>query len=349
MKHLLLVLLLSLVAAACSGDDADPTTTAATAPPPSTTTSTAAAPGGSAPPTTEATTTSTEATTTTADPGSALVPLVTLDADTDPCADLGRITAVGQLADPVLAEVSGVAASRRHPGVLWVHNDSGGEAEIFAIATDGTLLSSHLLDGGFALDWEDISMGPGPDPERSYIYIADIGDNLNFRPEVAVYRIPEPEPFANSVVTDIELFLLTYPEPGINAEAMAIDPVTGDLFLIEKTRSGPATMYRARAETLVDRELSALDLVGSVGIGEGLEVTAADISPAGERIVLRGYKSLWLWPRTEAEVSAVLQGAPCEAASPVEVQGEAATFATDSGVVYTVSEGTGAAINQVGP
>jgi len=264
------------------------------------------------------------------------------------CDDLQGVEMIGQISDEALVEISGIAASRTHPVVIWAHNDSGDEAVVYALATDGTLLSTHRLGEAFPLDWEDISLGPGPDPSSDYLYIGDIGDNLNFRPNILVYRIPEPDPFTDGEVAQIEQILLAYPEPGINAEALTVDPVTGDLFVFAKTRSDPVTMYRARAELLTGEQPVPLEPVGIVGIGEGSEVTAADISASGDRIALRGYKQVWVWPRSEADIAAVLQTEPCDAASPDEVQGEALTFSADGITIFTVSEGSGVAVNRVG-
>src|SRR5512134_250324 len=73
-----------------------------------------------------------------------------------------------------LPEASGVAASRRTPGVLWSHNDSG-EPGLVAVATDGTTRGRVYVAGASAGDWEDIEVGPCP--QGSCVYIGDIGDN----------------------------------------------------------------------------------------------------------------------------------------------------------------------------
>src|SRR5205085_11138386 len=44
---------------------------------------------------------------------------------------------IGTLADPALVEASGVVESRARSGVLWVHNDSGDTARVFAITKAG--------------------------------------------------------------------------------------------------------------------------------------------------------------------------------------------------------------------
>src|SRR5215207_1575918 len=82
------------------------------------------------------------------------------------CDGFGSPEVAGTVANPVLVEISGVAASRAHPGVLWTHNDSGGAPEVYAVAQDGADLGTYAVDGARATDWEDIAVGPGPDPDR---------------------------------------------------------------------------------------------------------------------------------------------------------------------------------------
>ena len=64
---------------------------------------------------------------------------------------------LGTLQLSAIDEASGIAASRTNPNVLWVHNDSGDSARVFAIHIDGTLLGTYSLSGASATDWEDIS------------------------------------------------------------------------------------------------------------------------------------------------------------------------------------------------
>jgi hypothetical protein len=196
---------------------------------------------------------------------------------------------------------------------------------------------------------EDIAIGPGPDPTIDYLYVGDIGDNLHFRPDVLVYRIPEPNPFTDGTSSGVEKIRLTYPEPGVNSEALAVDPVSGDLFLFEKTSDDPVAIYRAPADLVPGGDPTLLELAGVVGIETGSQVTGADISPTGDRIALRGYDEIWVWPRSAADLATTLQEEPCEGASPDEIQGEALAFSPDAAVILTISEGSNKPINQVGP
>jgi hypothetical protein len=247
-----------------------------------------------------------------------------------------------------LTEISGVAASRSRPGVLWAHNDSGGAAAVTAIGADGTDLGTWTLDGVSALDWEDIALGPGPDPALDYLYIGDIGDNLAFRPDVMVYRVPEPTEEGDGVITDVTRLRLVYPEPGVDAEALAVDPVTGDLLVVSKGGADTdAVVYRAPAgrfgadPVLLLKPIADLDL--------GAQVTAADVTADGTVVALRGYREVWMWTRQDADLAAAFSAGPCMAPSPDEVQGEALSFQGNGRAYYTVSEGAGPAVHRIGP
>src|SRR5437660_5290761 len=77
-----------------------------------------------------------------------------------------------------LPEASGLAASRRTPGVLWSHNDSG-EPVVFALTPAGAVKGRVRVTGARVKDWEDIAVGPCP--QSTCLYIADIGDNNETR------------------------------------------------------------------------------------------------------------------------------------------------------------------------
>lgn len=101
----------------------------------------------------------------------------------------------------MLKEASGLAVSRKHPNVLWSHND-GMPQKLSAITTnpgqEGLVVSTLSLpeyikpasnDG----DWEDISSGECPDGSgRLCLWVADIGDNAMARDSLYVYAVVEP-------------------------------------------------------------------------------------------------------------------------------------------------------------
>ena len=47
---------------------------------------------------------------------------------------------VGTIQSDFIQEASGIVASRKNDSVLWVHNDSGNSAKVYAISHEGRLV-----------------------------------------------------------------------------------------------------------------------------------------------------------------------------------------------------------------
>ena len=101
--------------------------------------------------------TSLPATTSTVSPTTALSALSVCESYSEPMA-LGSIT------DPDLIEVSGIAIGSE--GVVWAHNDSGSVPQLWALDVSGAVLQTVAISAR-NIDWEDISIGPGPDGART--------------------------------------------------------------------------------------------------------------------------------------------------------------------------------------
>ncbi|MEA2001776.1 MAG: hypothetical protein U9N84_07830 [Actinomycetota bacterium] len=256
--------------------------------------------------------------------------------------------ATGVIESERINEASGIATSRTYPGTLWIHNDSGGGPFVHAADRIGNDLGAFEIDAP-AFDWEDMAIGPGREPGLDYLYLGDIGDNFHFRPFVTIYRVAEPQPDpAGGTIAGVATFDLVYPNPGFDSEAMLVDPVTGDLLLITKPRSGEAALvFRAPADELIDGARINLSQVGSFPLAAGTFVTAADIDRTGAAIIFRGYNQVWLWARTDLGFTDTFAAEPCRTPSTAEVQGEAIAFAADGFSYYTISEGLSPDINFV--
>jgi hypothetical protein len=120
----------------------------------------------------------------------ALLLLILALASGDPPQAAERIALqpLGTLKHPPIREASGIVASRRHPGVFWVHNDSGNPAVLFAVARDGTLVREYPVRAP-NLDWEDLAAD-----DSGHLYIGDIGNNNGRLPLRVIYRLDEPDP-----------------------------------------------------------------------------------------------------------------------------------------------------------
>jgi hypothetical protein len=250
----------------------------------------------------------------------------------------------GTVESSELVEASGVASSRTSPGVLWSHNDSRGTATLYAFTTAGDDLGAYDVPGAFALDWEDMSAGPGPTREDAFLYVGDIGDNFDIRGGlVTVYRVPDTDPSSlDGAFPESTPLTYRYPDGNYNSEALFVDPVEPAMYLITKGKE-EAFVFKGSIEP----SNGPIDLEPVSTLFLGAEVSAADMSSNGSTLVLRGYQTVWMWHReTTTSIQDMLSAEPCTAPSPEERQGEAITL--DAELSYwTVSEGRNPPIHVV--
>ncbi len=240
--------------------------------------------------------------------------------------------------DPRIDELSGLAASPRREGVFYGHNDSGDSPRFFRFDEQGAVTGVFELKGAAAVDWED--MASAQVGGRSYLYLGDVGDNARKRPSVTVYRVPEPTG-AGRALSGFETYTLTYPDHPRDCEALFVHAQSGDLYLVSKAREGKTFVYRLpspRASGAYRLELLGEIEIDTKGMG-GKLVTAADVSPDGNRVLLRTYSGA---------VEYTVKGAfkdwwarPGQAVPmPPMVQAEAVCYDGDGDQVYTASEGS---------
>jgi hypothetical protein len=237
------------------------------------------------------------------------------------------VLASGPASLPDIPEASGLAVSRRHPGVLWSHNDSGNAAVLFAVNASGAV-AGRVRVPIRARDWEDISAARCG--ANDCLYIADIGDNGVARPRIQIYRVPEPAT-EDAQTAPPEVFNAAYVDGPHNAEAMFV--VGEDLFIVTRDRTG--SVYKASVDKAGDRELT-FQRIGQLGLAA---VTDAETSRDGTFVVVRTSHEAVLY-RTEVLTrggnTAVLR-IPIDGLR--EPQGEG--VALDGNVLYLASEGRG--------
>lgn len=185
------------------------------------------------------------------------------------------LVVLGPVTLPDLPEASGLAISRRTPGVVWAHNDSGNAAVLFALDPTGTVRGRVRLPIR-TRDWEDISAARCPSGDC--LYIADIGDNSLARRRVQIYRVPEPSPDDTQTARP-EMFSAAYTDGAHNAEAAFM--IGDDLFVVTKDRRGG--LYRSK-RPLGDPGEVTLEHVADLSL-DG--VTDAEASPDASLIVAR--------------------------------------------------------------
>jgi hypothetical protein len=228
-----------------------------------------------------------------------------------------------RLQDPRIQESSGMALSRRHPGVLWTHNDSGHRAELYAVGPEGRTLATLTLAGVAARDWEGMAAGRD-DRGRPALFVGDIGDNNGVWPEVAVYRVTEPARLRDATVPAVR-YRLRYADGPHDAEALLVDPRGNRLYVATKGLTGGG-LYRAPARPARDR-VNLLQRVARVPP----VVTDGAFAPGGRGFVLRDYQGAFVYTAPGRRVAAF--------DLPLQLQGESITVSADGRSVLAGSEG----------
>lgn len=246
---------------------------------------------------------------------------------------------VNDLARQDFLEISGVAASRINPGVLYIHNDSGNPNQVYLTNGAGADIGTLNLPV-VNRDWEDIAVGPGPIEGKSYIYVGDIGDNHSVHSSAHVYRFPEPDLTGLTVpvslsITSVDDIELKYPDGPRDAETLMVDPATKDIYIASK-QSNLAQVYVARYPQSIT-SATTMDPVVALLFNKA---TSGDISPDGTEMLIRSNELIWYWKLPAGtSISAGLMTRPQVASyAHNELQGEGIGFAADGSGYYTDTE-----------
>lgn len=241
--------------------------------------------------------------------------------------------AKGNIENRAINEASGLAASINRTNMLWTHNDSGDSATLFLINHYGASVAQYSLKGATNRDWEDIATGPGPDDQKSYIYVGDIGDNRAQHEIKTIYRVEEPQSLSETEITDFDVINFKYPDGKRDAESLFVDPLSKDIYILSKREAKigvyVASYPQSTSEVITLEKLSSIPYQQTV---------AADISADGQEILLKTYYKVYYWKRNNRSISDTLSSPPISVKYQIEPQGEAIAWQRDGLGFYTLSE-----------
>ena len=245
--------------------------------------------------------------------------------------EFGKGTSIGLVSALVGNEISGLVSSRQLSDVLWVHNDSGDSAKIYAINSQGEHLATVNLRGAKAFDYEDIAIDA-----QNRLYVADIGDNAKIRESIQIYRFEEPIDIKSSIDVTPEVINLYYPDRSHNAETLFIDPIDGSLYVLTKTRKENSLLFKVQPPLTGSMKLEKVQSFNF----NGELTTAGDISPNGKLIMIRTYDHIYIWRRPiENSIVESMDSQPISWPVQTEKQGEAVAFTANGENYLTISEG----------
>lgn len=220
-----------------------------------------------------------------------------------------RKSPTGEALDRRVREPSGIVASRTHANIFWVHGDSGRGPHIYAVDRQGTLVAEFEVADVKNVDWEDITID-----DQHNLWIGDIGNNDSDRKDLAVLRVPEPDPHAkiDSLSADHRV-RFSYPDQEsftdgrgpFDAESLFWWDAT--LWISTKHRRDTLTvLYRfpsVELDEVVLERVAEWDLATQLGEGYGAsefpgKATGADVSPDGKRLALISYDAAFVFELT---------------------------------------------------
>jgi len=261
-----------------------------------------------------------------------------------------NIVRSGTIFDRNIGEASGLAVSRIHGDIIWVINDSGNSASVYALNPGGEVMGTLNIQGVSNNDWEDLASFEYQG--KSYILIADVGDNAARRKACFLHFIEEPDIKRNSNLFTLSAkpswsMTYTYEDGPRDCEAVAVDIIHEKVFLLSK-RDIPLLLYElplAKQQNAVARKRAEIEPLPkrTQGIRDYIESsnqpTAMDISPDGLSAVILTYGSAFYFSNKEsADWATVVSGSPRRIMFPPLRQAESVCFDKDGSSIFITSE-----------
>jgi len=258
----------------------------------------------------------------------------------------------GVLLDMQLSEVSGLAASRQHEGIVWLHDDGDNPARLFAVNTSGRRVATFGIDGVTKTDWEDIAAFELEG--RHYLLLADTGDNGGLRRTLQLHVIEEPGGLTNARLTPAWSLAFRWPDGARDCEAVAVDAERGEILLVSKKREPPELFtlpLRPGSQRLLTARPAGL-LAGVPNPTPGpdggepsgrsrydAQVTAASVSPDRLTLAVMTYRHLLLYSREPgANWTSAVESQPATSELPWLPQAEALGWSADGSALYATGE-----------
>ena len=202
----------------------------------------------------------------------------------------------------VVPEISGLACSRVTPGYLWMESD---EVTSYIVATNeaGTTREQKINFSSSISrdDWEDLCGGVYNG--KNYLFVGLFGDNNASKGNYQILYFEEPEITGGTKTVTPNIIKFQYPNgTKHNAEAMMYDNVEQMIYIITKVYYDVCQVFKRPMSLSYGSTTQTLTYVCDLGIkadmGTGTNpykgfhlVTAADISPDGQYVLIKNHNN----------------------------------------------------------
>jgi hypothetical protein len=252
----------------------------------------------------------------------------------------GKAKVVGTIDSNEITESSGITASRCNAGVYWTHNDSGGDALLFAISEKGKKLGTWKVTDAKNIDWEDIAAFKD-EKGKCFLYIGEIGNNKRTRSEMIVYKVAEPKVSVADKDSSIkkpnktesaEAIKFSYTDGNYDAETMMVHP-NGDIYVLTKSLIGASEVFKVGKKTEKVASFSVPALPNGL-------LTGGEISLDGKRVIVCDYFNAYeiVLPKDAKKFDEIWSEKPLVIELGERKQGEAICYTFDGKAIIATSE-----------
>lgn len=175
-----------------------------------------------------------------------------------------------------------------HNDLIWVNNDSGGAATLYAYNKNGELKQQLNIEGVSNQDWESLA------EDEKYFYIGEFGNNNGTRKNLKIFRLDkskiDDKPELSIKADEISFVWADQKEfkrrkHNHNFDCEAFLSYGDSLYFFTKNWENQKTrMY------VMEKSVKHHDLNPKVEFDTDFMVTGADISSDGKLVALVGYK-----------------------------------------------------------
>lgn len=259
-------------------------------------------------------------------------------------------------------EASGIAVSRIQKNIVWIINDSGNSTLVFAVNSKGNHLGTLNIQGVKNNDWED--MASFKYKNKSYILIADVGDNKAKREKYFLHFIQEPnlEQISHHSLLSIKpswSIAFTYEDGPRDCEAVAVDIVNEKVLLLSK-RDSPPVLYELPLNSkkiVVAQKIGPIKPLPQAKQNDIRKIkyynfttqpTAMDISADNLSVIVLTYVNAYYYNlEKSSDWSSAFLNPPKEIVLPFMQQAESVCFDNSGTSIYVTSEKIPAPLHKV--
>lgn len=238
--------------------------------------------------------------------------------------------------DERLSESSALALAPFDDDLLYTVNDSGHDPLVYVVGrTSAEVVGTTALDG---LDTDTADLEAVAVDGEGTLWVGDTGDNLHHRSDTALYALPAPGSGERRLTP--RPYPLEYASGRPDVEAMLIDPVSGDGWLVTKGLLGGQLL--ALPDTLSPGDPVTPEPVSGVPV-PGLVTDATFLPPGHDRsraAVLRTYGSAYVYRLPDWTPAGTFR-------LPRQQQGESLAALPGGRTLLAGSEGTPALVDAV--